>query len=93
LIVNHGASLAVKGEPQAVRSTLDSKLAHDSVVIKQKWKREVRRSHLFLMIRCDFAMQVLSAGIIGVFWESSTMSVFGFGHIGVFSIYLHHASF
>ena len=37
LIVNHGASLAVKGEPQAVRSTLDSKLAHDSVVIKQKW--------------------------------------------------------
>jgi hypothetical protein len=44
LIVNHGASKAVKGEPQAVRSTLDSKLAHDSVVIKQKWKREVRRS-------------------------------------------------
>jgi hypothetical protein len=39
LIVNHGASKAVKGEPQAVRSTLDSKLAHDSVVIKQKWIR------------------------------------------------------
>ena len=33
------SELAVKGEPKAVRSTLDSKLAHDSVVIKQKWIR------------------------------------------------------